>query len=380
MSSDKGRQIYEDLGVRPLINAGGHKTILGGSRVSPTVQAAVEAANDYYVEMKELLERTGEIIAGLLGAEAALVTPGCAAAMALGAAACMSGSDPQKIEQLPDTTGMKNEFLIQACQRYKYDRALTIFGGKLVEVGEASGATARQLEEAISDKTAAIHYLGVGQRPGELPIETVIRIAHARGVPVIVDAASEVYPLERLRRYNELGADLVCYGAKYFGAYNSTGILSGRKDLLQAAFGHSFIGFETGAYRSVGRPLKLDRQEIIAVVVALREWLSLDHEDRLAEHERKGQVISQALAGLPHLTAAWAPDPRSLSSGVRLTLDEAELGKTAAQVSQALREGTPSIWVDYRGNVLHVSVPQLAEGEEQIVAERLRAALLNPGR
>src|SRR5262245_51156156 len=162
MSDDKARQIYEELGVRPLINAGGNKTILGGSRVSPTVQAAVDMANRHYVEMKELLARSGEIIAGMVGSEAAMVTSGCAAAMALGVAACMSGSDPEKVERLPDTTGMKHEFLIQACQRYKYDRALTIFGGKLVEVGDEHGATAEQLRAAITDKTAGIHYLAVG--------------------------------------------------------------------------------------------------------------------------------------------------------------------------------------------------------------------------
>ncbi len=376
MSNDKARQVYEALGVKPVINAGGNKTILGGSRVSPAVQEAVEAANYYYVEMKDLLERTGEIIADMLGSEAALVTPGCFAAMALGAAAIMSGSDPEKIERLPDTTGMKNEFLVQACQRYKYDRALTIFGGKLIEVGDETGTSAEQLSAAITDKTAGIHYLGVGQREGELPIETVISIAKDRRIPVVVDAASEVYPLDRLRRYNELGADLVCYGAKYFGAYNSTGILAGRKDLLETAFLHSFVGFETSAYRSLGRPLKLDRQEIIAVVMALREWLSMDHEERIADHERKGQAIQQALTGLPHVAAEWVPDQRALSSGVRLTLDEGALGKTAAQVSQTLREGNPSIWVNTRDNVLHISVPQLMAGEDRIVAERLREALL----
>src|SRR5688500_5761169 len=107
LMSDEARQIYEALGVRPIINAGGNKTILGGSRVSPTVQAAVDVANRHYVEMKDLLARTGEIVAGMLGAEAAMITPGCAAAMALGTAACMSGSDPEKIERLPDSSGMR---------------------------------------------------------------------------------------------------------------------------------------------------------------------------------------------------------------------------------------------------------------------------------
>jgi L-seryl-tRNA(Ser) seleniumtransferase len=376
MSSDTARQVYEDLGVRPLINAGGNKTILGGSRVSPAVQAAADLANRYYVDMEELLKRTGEMIADWLGAEAAMVTSGCYAAIALGAAACMSGSDHEKIEQLPDTTGMKHEFIVQACQHYKYNRALSIFGGKLIQVGDEQGATASQLKAAITNQTAAIHYLAIGQWPGAIPFETVVEIAKEYHIPLIVDAASAVYPLEELRRYNEMGADLVCYGAKYFGAYNGTGILAGRKDLLDAAFLHSFIGFEKRTSRSLGRGFKLDRQEIIGVVAALREWLSMDHEERIAEHERKGQVIRQAVAGIPRVSAEWRPDPRTLSSSVRVTIDESRPGQTAAQVSQALREGNPSIWVTQQNNELYVSVPQLVEGEEQIVAERLRAVLL----
>ncbi|MCS6862198.1 MAG: aminotransferase class V-fold PLP-dependent enzyme, partial [Abditibacteriales bacterium] len=340
-----------------------------------TACEAMEAANRYFVDMEELLKRTGAVIADLLGAEAALVTSGCAAAIALGAAACLSGSDPEKIERLPDTTGMKDEILIQARQRYKYDRCLTIFGGRLVEVGDAHGTTAEQLEAAINDQTAAIHYLAVWGTEGVVPLEEVIRIGKARGVPVIVDAASMVYPLETFRKYPQMGADLVCYGAKYFGALNSTGILCGRKDLVDAAFLHSFIGFETIAFRSLGRPLKVDRQEVVAVVVALQEWLNMDHTARLAEHERKAQVIRQAIEGIPHVTVEWAPDARSLSSGLRITLDENASGKTAAQVIEALREGAPSIWVRGSGNAFHVAVPLLTEEDVSVVAARLREVL-----
>jgi L-seryl-tRNA(Ser) seleniumtransferase len=375
MSDNTGRQIYEELGVKPVINAAGNMTLLGGSRPSAKVLEAMEQANRYFADMEELLKRTGAIIAEMLGAEAAMVTPGCAAAIALSSAACMSGSDSQKIERLPDTTGMKNEILIQARQRYKYDRCLTIFGAKLVEVGDANGATPEQLSAAINANTAAIHYLAVWGTEGVVPLEEVIRIGKQRGVPVIVDAASVVYPIETFRKYQKMGADLICYGAKYFGALNSTGILCGRKELVDAAFLHSFIGFESSANRSLGRPLKVDRQEVIAVVVALREWLNADHAARFAEHERKAQVIRQAIDGIPHVTVTWAADERGLSSGLRLTLDENALGKTAAQVIQALRDGTPSIWVRGGGNSFHVAVPLLTDEDVQVVAERLRALL-----
>jgi seryl-tRNA(Sec) selenium transferase len=208
-----------------------------------------------------------------------------------------------------------------------------------------------------------------------VPIEDVIRIAHAREVPVLVDAASQVYPLEILRKYTGMGADLVCYGAKYFGAYNSTGILCGRKELVDAAFLHCFVGFESTAVRSLGRPMKVDRQEVIAVVCALREWVSMDHAVRLQEHERKIQVLRQALEGVPHLKISRLTDERTLSDGLLLTLDETALGKTASQVIEALRAGDPSIWVRGSGNTFSVAVPQLVDGEEQIVARRLREVL-----
>ena len=375
MNNDYERKIYEELGAKPVINAAGNMTLLGGSRLSPTIQEAMNAANRYFVDMEELLKRTGKIVAEMMGAEAALVTPGCAAAIALGAAACMSGSDPEKIERLPDTTGMKGEIVIQKPQRYHYDRCLTIFGGKLVEAGDEHSTTVDQLEVAITDKTAAIHYLAVWGTDGVVPLNEVIAIGGRHNVPVTVDAASMVYPLEGLRQYAEMGAGLVYYGAKYFGACNSTGILCGRKDLVDAAYLHSFIGYESSPYDSLGRPLKLDRQEVIAVVVALRAWLNMDHEARIAEHRRKAQVIQEELDGIPYITMTPVSDERTLGNGLRIGLAEAALGKTAAQIIEALREGTPSIWMRGNGNSFNVAVSNLLDDEVQVVVERLRELL-----
>lgn len=376
MPNAKERQIYEDFGVTPIINASGNQTILGGSRVSPSVQAAAELANRYYVDMETLLRRTGEKIANLLEAEAAMVTSGCYTAIALGAVACMTGDDVAKIEQLPNTRGLKNEFITLACQHYNYNRALSIFGGNIVAVGDEEGTTADQVREAITDRTAGLHYLIVGPLSQcGLPFETFLEIAHEHNLPVILDAASLVYPLDDMVRYNQMGVDLVCYGAKYMGGYNGTGILCGRKNLLEAAFLHSFMGFEKRAIRSMGRGMKLDRQEIIGVTIALQEWLTMDHEERIAEHEQRGSYIQNALGGVSHIQTEWVPDVRTLSSAVQITLDEGTLGKTAAQVSEALKAGDPSIWVRQADNTLMVGVPQLIDGEEQIVAERLKAEL-----
>ena len=375
MSIDKGRQIYEDLGVVPVINASGYQTVIGGSRVGTEVQAAMDMANRYFADMDDLLKKTGAIIADTLGTEAALVTPGCAAALALSTAACMSGSDPQKMEQLPDTAGIKHRILIQKKQRYHYDRVLTIFGAKLIEVGDENGTTAAQLEAAISDQTAAIHYFAPGGQAGVLSPEEVVRIAHANGIPVIVDAASQVYPLETMRKYPDMGADLIGYGAKYIGSCHSTGILCGRKDLIDAAFLHSFIGYETCPYDTIGRPLKVDRQEVIAVIVALREWFSMDHEARLSEYKRKSEVLLSNLEDIPHIAVQCVADARSLSDGVQITVDETALGKTAEQIIEELRQGNPSIWTRGSANTFRVAVTNLVEDDQQIVTSRLRDVL-----
>lgn len=368
--------VYEALGVRPVINAAGSMTMLGGSVLGPRVLAAMEEANQAFVDMEELLEKSGQAIARILGAEAALVTSGCYAALVLGAAAMMTGKDADRIARLPDTTGMKNEFLIQKRMRYHYDRCVTVPGGRLVEVGDERGTTAAQLEAAIGPRTVGILYLARMERDeGILPLPEVIAIARRRGVALLVDAAAEVYPLERMRWLAQSKADLVCFGAKYFGSAHSTGVLCGRKDLVEAATLNNFIAYETHDNRSIGRGYKVDRQEVVATVVALQEWFSMNHEERFALQERRIQTIAHALEGLPHITVQRLWERQGPWLRLQVTLDEKALGRTASTVQQALRQGNPSIRVRAEGNRILIAVHTLQEGEDRIVAERLRAAL-----
>ena len=197
MQADVSREIYEELGLRPVINCSGfHLTVLGGSILSPKVLQVMEDSNRYFVDMKEMLQKSGQIIAGIVGAEAALVTTGCSSAMMLGIAACMAGKDPEKAARLPDATGMKNEIIIQSGQRYKYDRTLTFTGAKLVEVGDQDGTSPGEIEEAINEQTVALHFVASGNQEGIVPIEEVIRIGKKYNVPVLVDAAGQVYPVD----------------------------------------------------------------------------------------------------------------------------------------------------------------------------------------
>jgi len=376
--------IFEELGVRPVLNAMGNRTLLGGSTPSAAVRALMDEAEGYYVNMSDLMDAVGVKIADMIGAEAALVTSGCSAALAVGAAACMTGNDPEKIDQLPDTDGMPNEFIIQRQLRIKYDRSLTIPGGKLVEVGDAEETRAEHIEAAIGPCTAGIHYLAPGNRPGALPIEEVIRIGQAHNIPVIVDAAGEVYPTDKFGRYVKMGAKLAAYGAKYFGAVNSSGMLVGDKDLVEIARAHSFIGFESSTSRSIGRPMKVDRQEVVAVYAALREWLTTNHEDRLASYEVRVARQRAELKDIPNLQMTNYPAEGPMI-GLVVRMDTSKVGKTAGEVVAELKTGNPSIWVrspqerpdDYPPgeNGFVILMHLLKEGGEQVIAERLKEIL-----
>src|SRR5919197_2807742 len=188
MQATLATSIYEELGVKPVINARGNATVLGGSTPSPRVKAAMEQAERYFVDMQDLLARTGEIIARLLGVEAAYITPGEAAAMALGTAACITGTDVEKMAQLPDTTGLKNKVVMQHKHQYSYQRATTIVGPKLHFVGDENGTSAEQLEAALGPDVANVLFPAhLNETPGTLRIEPVIEITHGKGVRVLLD-------------------------------------------------------------------------------------------------------------------------------------------------------------------------------------------------
>ncbi len=376
MASHTSSDVFEELGVRKIINARGNETLLGGSSVSQEVREAMEGANFHYVEMRELLEKSGEHIADMLGVEAAYITSGCAAALTLSTAACMVGTDLEKMGRLPDTSGMKNEILIQKKHRYSYDRCFTTSGGKLVEVGDEDGCTAEQLSEAFGPNTAAVAYFAQPNWDSTvLPLTDVAGIARERSVPVIVDAASQIYPLDYFRRTAQAG-DLVCFGAKYFGAPHSTGFVCGKRELVDAVAAQSFIGYETSGRRAIGRPMKVDRQEVVGVVSAFRTWLTTNHEDRLEQVDIRIAAIRESLRGVPNIRtevddrlAPWGPD-------LDVVLDTAALGRSAEQVVQQLADGTPSIRVRVASDdTIIIRVHTLNEGEVEVVSDELRKVL-----
>ncbi len=370
-----GADIYSKLGARAVINAQGNRTVLGGSATVPEVTAAMAAVNDTYIEMSELLARSGEYIADLLGVEAAYVTSGCSAALAFSAAACMTGRDLDKIAQLPDTTGMKNEIIIQKAQRYSYDRSYTVPGAKLVEAGDEDGCTRDQLEEAIGESTAAIAYFVRAVEPAAVvTLEETVELAHDAGVPVIADAAAQIYPLDYLLR-NARSADLVCFGAKYMGAPQSSGFLCGRKELVDAASDQGFIAFQENGGLSFGRPMKLDKQEVVGVVTAVERWVTMNHEDRLLVYEERLETARRILTGTPGVDLEIVNVPQYYGSSLIVTVDPEVVGKTAQDIADELDGGNPRIWVMMANErSFEVNAHGLNKGEEFIVAEHIRAA------
>ena len=338
-------RIFAELGARPVINAAGAYTLLGGSTLSPAVRAAMDSANEYFVDIKALAESSGRVIAEMLGAESALVTAGAAAALVLSVAACLTKDHPEYYERLPECEGIPNQVVVQKSRRQKYDRTLSIAGARVVEAGDEAGMTLDQLREAIGPDTAAVHYFVPLQGPvaGQPPLEDVVRIAHEQNVPVIVDAAGHTYPTDGLRKYARSGADLVCYAAKYFDAPHSTGLVVGRKDLVDVASINSFVGFETSGYLTLGRPMKVDRQEIVGCVVALREWLAMDHEARLQTYADRIDVILRELRNVPGIEAVRVSEIEQpapvLRDGVRIRVAP---GRSAGDVMKRLQDGEPA--------------------------------------
>ena len=379
---------YSKLGVRKVINGWGTSTVLGGSASPPEVIQAMNQANNNFVSMDDLLRRSGDYIANLLGTESAYITAGAAGAIALGTAACMAGSDEEKIARIPDTRGMKNEVVIQKAQRYRYDRCFTTAGATLVEAGDAHGCTRKQLDAAIGANTAAVAYqVQFGQPETTLPIEEVVAVAHERGVPVISDAAPHIYPLDYFRE-NAQAADLVCFSAKYFRAPQTIGMICGKRDLIDAVRANGFtayhakedgvveamINFPAGAW---GRTMKVDRQALVGGLTALDLWFSMDHEERILGYREITANIQNQLKGVPHIKHRVVDVPNFWQVELHLTLDTEGLGKTAEQVASTLDAGDPRVWIAFLGEDKIVIKPNaIAAGDDHLMGEKLRDALL----
>jgi L-seryl-tRNA(Ser) seleniumtransferase len=298
--------IYDEIGVRPIINGRGATTAVGGTLMAPEVLAAMADAAGAFVVLDELNRRVGKRIAALTEMEAGYVTSGSAAGMALAAAACIAGTDPERIKRLPQSDGFANEIVIHRAHRINYDQMLRIGGGRLVEIGTAEETQPSELEEAITARTAAVFYVDSRHTsPGALDFATVVGIAHERGVPVIVDAASTVPPVDHLRRWGRWGADLVIFsGGKGLRGPQDSGLLAGRADLIEAARANG------NPHAGVGRGMKVSKEAMAGLWQAIEVFLATDHEADYQVHLAQAQTLASALDAMPGarwwIEADWA--------------------------------------------------------------------------
>lgn len=368
--------IYKELGAQPVINATGSVTLLGGSTPVPEVKEAMEAGDSAFIPLIELEKAAGDAIANLVRVPAAYITSGAGSALTLAAAAYMAGADDDLIQQLPDTTGLKDEIVIQRRERYWYDRCLQASGAKLVDAGDDEGTNEDDIRAAITDKTCAIHVPVVEQAPKDpnvVPLEKVIEIGKEAGVYVSVDAAGQIYPLDNFGKYIRMGADFQCIAAKYMGAPHSTGLALGTEEIIDAIGKHSFVGYESRRIRGIGRPHKVDRQEIVGVVAAVQRWFSIDHEARLAKAEAESLAIIRPLQGIPGVKTELINNIIAHQPfGVSVSVDEDVVGFDNQGLVDRLKDLDPPIWTRTMDNApLTIHVFGLNPGEPEIVGESI---------
>ena len=378
MTTENWGAIYKEMGAKPVINATGSVTLLGGSTPVAEVKAAMDAADSAFIPLIELEQVAGDRIAEMLGVPAAYITSGAGSALTLMTAAFMAGIDDDKIQQLPNASGMKNEILIQTRQRYWYDRCLELAGATLVDFGSEEETTAEDLEKAIGPNTAAVHYYAVEQEPDPkaLSLEQTIEIAHAHGVLVTVDAAGQIYPLENFGKYVRMGADFQCIAAKYLGAPQSVGLALGSQDMIRKIGLQSFASYEGRRVRGIGRPQKVDRQEIIGAVAAVRRWMTLNHEERLIDAEQKCRNMMAPLMGIPGVKVeSIANIIGHQPYGVNIEVDPAVTGMTNQDVVDRLKAGDPPVWTRVREGEDRITLHAfgLYPGEDEVVGQRIAA-------
>jgi len=388
---------YEKYGVRRVINAASCLTILGGSIAPPEVFRAMEDASRAFVYIPEFQQWAGKILAEATGAEAGHPTAGAGNAITLAAAACimrgteLSDYDPLKketwthiVQRLPmHTEGLKVEFIVQRSNRNIYDHHVEFAGGRFVEVGTEDGTTMEELSAAFDPKRTAAYYFTVRRSYKSLPLKTVVKVAHEHGVPVIVDAASELPPKSTLTKYIDMGADLVIIsGGKFIAGPNNSGILVGRKELIKLAHLQSY------PFHGVGRAAKMSRETIAGLITALKAYLELDVSALFDSWKARALWMAEQLnpipgveSGLTYMVTVEEGEPMVPLCYVEI--DEGVFGMDGDELSSRLLEGNPRIYTPYEPSYLledycgklTLNPEYMLEGEEKIVIERLKDIL-----
>jgi len=361
-----GRDYFRELGIRPFINAAGTYTAMTASLMPPEVMDAINYASKQYVMLDELHDRVGERIAKLVRAEAAMVTSGAASALTLGTAGVLTGTDKQKIGDVPNLTSMKSEVIIQKAHRFGYDRAIRNCGVRLVEV-----ETRDDLERAVNDKTAMMLFYN-NNKEGRIQDQEFAQLGMKHRVPTMNDAAADVPPVENLWKYTAMGFDLVAFsGGKGIRGPQSAGLLIGKKALIEAA---RLNGSPNG--NAIGRGMKVNKEEMVGMLAALERFIGRDHAADEREYQRRAEEIQRSAVSVSGVKAEiFVPEVANHVPHVRVTWDAASKPLKAAAVVRAMQEGEPSIAIRSEGESLVIGVWMMQSGEEKVVARRLRQEL-----
>jgi uncharacterized pyridoxal phosphate-dependent enzyme len=375
-----GVDYYQKLGVAPFINAAGTYTVFSASTMPDEVQAAIALASRQPVNIIELRDAAGEYLARRLKCEGALVTSGAAAALTVGTAACITLGNKSAILNLPtDMTGLKNEVVVQKAHRYDYDHAIRNCGTRYVEV-----ETLDDYERAFNEKTVMALFFNAAEG-GKISREDWIRVAHKHNVPCFNDAAADVPPISNLWNYTQMGFDLVTFsGGKGLRGPQCSGLLLGRKDLIEAAKLNNSPNSNT-----VGRGLKVAKEEVVGLVAAVDWFLSQDDAALEAEFQKRADLIAAGVKTLPTVDArTFIPPVANHVPHLLITYDQKRIAIAATDVAKKLRQGTPRIELNPGtggapasaglpggANTIIVGVWMLQPGEDAIVAERLHEVL-----
>ena len=362
------RDILKELGIRTFVNAAGTYTAMTASLMHDEVVETIKQGAKKFAMLDEVQDKVGEKIAELCHAEAATVTAGCWSALVLGTAGVLTGMDMKKVAQLPDVTGMKAEVIVQKGHNIGYVHALTNTGAIIVEI-----ETVQELEKSINEKTAMMWFLNTYAPMGKIQHEEWVAIAKKHKIPTMIDMAADVPPVSNLWKYNDLGFDLVCIsGGKAMCGPQSAGILMGKKELIAAA---RLSAPPRGG--NIGRGMKVNKEEILGMYVALEKYINQYNDAEWKMWESKIDTIATSVNSIEGVTTEVSVPPIANHTPLLfINWDESKVKTSNKDLMLKLRNGSPSIEVMANGTGINITVFMLQEGEEKIVAKRVREELL----
>jgi len=361
------RDLFAELGVTKVINAHVTMTFLSGSLMLPEVLDAINSTAHDFANMFDLQDKVGAKIAEMLKVEAAMVTSGAACAILLGTAASITGTDKDKIRQIPNLPGPRPEVIMQKSHRYLFDQAVTTTGAKIVEVEGPD-----EMEKAFSAQTVMALFFNAAEKHS-IPHETFLSIAKKHKIPTFLDAAADVPPVENLFKFQQMGFDLVTFsGGKMIRGPQSAGLLFGRKDLIEAAkLNHS------PHEAPIGRPMKVNKEEMFGMYAALKSYLERDHKKEWNDWLERAKTIAARLSAIPTVKTEIVvdPGPSNAFPSLMVDWDRQKVKITPEEVFKALKEGSPSIVTGGHGERLMIGVVLLRPDQIDIVAQRVKQVL-----